>query len=109
MEFDFREKMINDLFISIEETVGIQVCVIIIEMALWKTEIKHKEANLIWVFGNGVKLEELFKIEPDRAIHVFAEFLNSVIVLLTPLIGSQAVNQLTKGLGNIIIQEIEMN
>ncbi len=105
MDFDFRKKMIDDLFLSVGQTVGIQVFVIIFERALWKTELMYEEAELIHVSEDGVELQELTRIAPDRAVLVLTEFLNNIVNTLVQLIGKQVVKQLTEGLGIFIIEE----
>ena len=105
MDFDFRKKMIDDLFISVGQTVGIQVFVIIFERALWKTELNYVEADLIHVSESGVELQELSKIAPDRAVLVLTEFLNNIVNTLVQLIGKQVVKQLTEELGDFMIEE----
>ena len=106
MDFDFRKKMIDDLFVSVGQTVGIQVFVIIFERALWKTELKYDEADLIQISEDGVELQELSKIEPDRAVLVLTEFLNNIVNTLVQLIGKQVVKQLTEELGNFMIEDV---
>lgn len=106
MDFDFRKKMIDDLFESVGQTVGIQVFVIIFERALWKTELKYDEANLIQISEDGVEVQELSKIEPDRAILVLTEFLNNIVNTLVQLVGKEVVKQLTEELGNFIIEDV---
>jgi len=106
VDFDFRKKMIDDLFESVGQTVGIQVFVIIFERALWKTELKYDEANLIQISEDGVEVQELSKIEPDRAILVLTEFLNNIVNTLVQLVGKEVVKQLTEELGNFIIEDV---
>jgi hypothetical protein len=105
VDFNFRKKMIDDLFVSVGQTVGIQVFVIIFERALWKTELKYDEAALIKVSDDGVELQELSKIEPDRAVLVLTEFLNNIVNTLVQLIGKQVVKQLTEELGSFMVEE----
>ena len=105
MDFDFRKKLIDDLFVSVGQTVGVQVFVIVFERALWKTELKYDEATLIKISEDGVALQELSKIEPEHAVLVLAEFMNNIVNTLVQLIGKQVVKQLTEELGNFIIEE----
>lgn len=105
MDFNSCKIMIEDLFESVGETIGIQVFVIIFERALWKTELKYDEADLIKISEDGVELQELSKIQPERAVLVLTEFLNNIINTLVQLIGKQVVKQLTEGLGNFIIED----
>ena len=105
MDFNFRKKMIDDLFVSVGQTVGVQVFVIIFERALWKTELNYVEADLIHVSEAGIELQELSKIAPDRAVLVLTEFLNNIVSILVQLIGKQVVKQLTEELGDFMIEE----
>ncbi|KGP74922.1 hypothetical protein JT05_13490 [Desulfosporosinus sp. Tol-M] len=106
MDFNFRKKMIDDLFESVGQTIGIRVFVIIFERALWKTELKYDEANLIRVSEDGVDVQELSKIEPDRAILVLTEFLNNIIDTLVQLVGKEVVKQLTQVRANFIVEDV---
>jgi len=105
VDFNFRKKMIDDLFVSVGQTVGVQVFVIIFERALWKTELNYVEADLIHVSEAGIELQELSKIAPDRAVLVLTEFLNNIVSILVQLIGKQVVKQLTEELGDFMIEE----
>lgn len=105
MDFNFRKKMIDDLFVSVGQTVGVQVFVIIFERALWKTELNYVEADLIHVSEAGIELQELSKIAPDRAVLVLTGFLNNIVNTLVQLIGKQLVKQLTEELGDFMIEE----
>ena len=105
MDFNFRKKMIDDLFVSVGQTVGVQVFVIIFERALWKTELNYVEADLIHVSEAVIELQELSKIAPDRAVLVLTEFLNNIVSILVQLIGKQVVKQLTEELGDFMIEE----
>jgi len=105
VDFNFRKKMIDDLFVSVGQTVGVQVFVIIFERALWKTELNYVEADLIHVSEAGIELQELSKIAPDRAVLVLTEFLNNIVSILVQLIGKQLVKQLTEELGDFMIEE----
>jgi hypothetical protein len=106
VDFDLRKKMIDDLFESVGQTIGIQVFVIIFERALWKTELKYDEANLIQISEDGIEVHELSRIEPDRAILVLTEFLNNIVNTLVQLVGKEVVKQLTEELGNFIIEDV---
>jgi len=105
VDFNFRKKMIDDLFVSVGQTVGVQVFVIIFERALWKTELNYVEADLIHVSEAGIELQELSKIAPDRAVLVLTGFLNNIVNTLVQLIGKQLVKQLTEELGDFMIEE----
>ena len=103
---DFHRKTIDDLFISVGQVVGIHVFVIVLERALWKTQLKYEEASMIEISEDGVLLEELFKIEQNRAILVVHEFLINIVNTLGHLVGKQLAKQLTEEL-DVIDTEIK--
>lgn len=103
MALDFHKKMIDDLFVSVGQVVGIHVFVIVLERALWKTKLKYEEVAMIEISEDGVLLQELFKIEPDRAVLVAHEFLINIVNTLGHLVGKQLAKQLTEELDNLII------
>ena len=92
---DFHKNTIDDLFVSVGQVVGIHVFVILLERALWKTQLKYEEAALIQISEDGVLLHELMKIEHDRAILVAHEFLINIVNTLGHLVGKQLAKQLT--------------
>lgn len=95
---NFHKETIDDLFISVGQVVGIHVFVIVLERALWKTQLKYEEATLIEISEDGVSLQELLKIEPDRAVLVAHEFLINIVNTLGHLVGKQLAKQLTEEL-----------
>ncbi|SHI72440.1 hypothetical protein [Desulfosporosinus lacus] len=95
---NFHQKTIDELFISVGQVVGIHVFVIVLERALWKTQLKYEEAAMIKISEDGVSLNELFEIEQDRAILVVHEFLINIVNTLGHLVGKQLAKQLTEEL-----------
>ena len=95
---NFHQKTIDELFISVGQVVGIHVFVIVLERALWKTQLKYEEATMIKISEDGVSLKELFEIEQDRAILVVHEFLINIVNTLGHLVGKQLAKQLTEEL-----------
>ena len=92
------KKTIDDLFISVGQVVGIYVFVIVLERALWKTQLKYEEAAMIKISEDGVSVQELFEIEQDRAVLVADEFLINTVNTLGHLVGKQLAKQLTEEL-----------
>ena len=104
---NFHTKTIDDLFVSVGQVVGIHVFVIVFERALWKTKLKYEEAAMIQISEDGVLLQELMTIEPDRAVLVAHEFLINIVNTLGHLVGKQLAKQLTEELNKVIIEELE--
>lgn len=102
---NFHKKTIDDLFVSLGHVVGIHVFVIVLERALWKTKLKYEEAAMIQISEEGVLLQELIKIEPDRAVLVTHEFLINIVNTLGHLVGKQLAKQLAEELDKFIIEE----
>jgi len=98
---NFHQKTIDELFISVGQVVGIHVFVIVLERALWKTQLKYEEAIMIKISEDGVSLKEMFEIEQDRAILVVHEFLINIVNTLGHLVGKQLAKQLTEELDAI--------
>jgi len=95
---DFHKKTIDDFFISVGQVVGMHVFVIVLEHALWKTQLKYEEAAMIKISEDGVSVQELLEIEQDRAVLVTHEFLINIINTLGHLVGKQLAKQLTEEL-----------
>ncbi|MCB8818151.1 hypothetical protein [Desulfosporosinus shakirovi] len=98
---NFHQKTIDELFISVGQVVGIHVFVIVLERALWKTQLKYEEAAMIKISEDGASLKEMFEIEQDRAILVVHEFLINIVNTLGHLVGKQLAKQLTEELDAI--------
>ncbi|MDR3587596.1 MAG: hypothetical protein P4L59_20130 [Desulfosporosinus sp.] len=101
----FYKKTIDDLFMSVGQVVGIHVFELVLERALWKTKLTYEEADMIQISEDGVSLQELTKIEPDRAVLVAHEFLINIVNTLGHLVGKQVAQQLTKELDTSIIEK----
>ena len=95
---NFHKKTIDELFISVGQVVGIHVFIIVLERALWKTQLKYEEAVLIKISEDGVSIQELSEIEHDRATVVAHEFLINIVNTLGHLVGKQLAKQLTEEL-----------
>lgn len=95
---NFHKETIDDLFISVGQVVGLHVFVIVLERAQWKTQLMYEEAAMIEISEEGVSVQELFTIEPDRAVLVAHEFLINIVNTLGHLVGKQLAKQLTEEL-----------
>jgi hypothetical protein len=101
----FHKITIDVLFISVGQVVGIHVLVIVLERALWRTQLKYEEASMIQISEDGVSVQELLEIEEDRAVLVVHEFLINIVNTLGHLVGKQLAKQLTEELDNLILDE----
>ena len=105
---NFHKKIIDNLFKSIGQAVGVHVFVVVLERALWKTQLKYEEAAMIKVSEDGVSiLEEMFVIDQDRAVLVAHEFLINIINTMGNLVGKELVKKLTDELDTLNVDELE--
>ena len=95
---NLHKKTIDNFFTSVGQVIGIHVFVIVLEHALWKTQLKYEEAAMIEISEDGVSILELFEIEQDRAVLVAHEFLINIVDTLGHLVGKQLAKQLTEEL-----------
>ncbi|KGK91188.1 hypothetical protein DP73_04950 [Desulfosporosinus sp. HMP52] len=95
---DFHKKTIDELFVSVGQVVGIHVFIIVLERALWKTQLKYEEASLIKITEDGVLLQELVEIDQERALLIVHDFLINIVSTLGHLVGKQLAKQLTEEL-----------
>lgn len=92
------KKMIPEVFQSISQAIGIHVMLLVLEHAIWQTKFKYEEAGLIKFSEDGVSLDGLDTLEPEKAQMIAYEFIMAVIGTLGRLIGMQLANQLTERL-----------
>lgn len=97
--------MVNDVFNSVKEAVGIHVMLLVVERALWQTKYKFEEASMITFSEEGIRLDELKSLDPERAKLVTYHFIMNIITILGNLIGKQLAHQLTEQLVETIKPE----
>jgi len=97
--------MLNDVFDSVKQPIGIHVMLLVAERALWQTRNKYEEASMITFFEDGICLDGLSKIDPERAKLISYSYVISIIATLGPLVGKQLAHQLTEQLEDIYHQE----
>lgn len=97
--------IVNDVFDSVKEAVGIHVMMLVVERALWQTRHKYEEAALISFSEDGICLDGLSSLEPERAKLVAHSYVMTIITTLGHLVGSQLAHQLTEQLDDIYQQE----
>lgn len=97
--------MVNDVFDSVKQAIGIHVLLLVIERALWQTKKKYEEASMITFSEEGICLDSLNSVDSERAKLVVYSFIMSIIMTLGNLIGKQLANQLTEQLEMINQQE----
>lgn len=92
------EKMIPEMFQSVSQAIGVHVVLLVLEHALWKTKYKYEEASLIHFSEEGISLDELKTVEPERSQAIMFEFVMAIIATLGHLVGAQLAHQLTEQL-----------
>jgi hypothetical protein len=92
------KSMINSTFDSVEKAIGIHVMLLVVEHALWNTRNKFEEANLITFSEDGIVLDTLEELEPQKAEAVAQCLILDIIATLGRLVGKQLAQQLLKEL-----------
>lgn len=92
------KNMINETFDSVGQAIGIHVMLLVIEHALWNTKHKYEEADVIAFSEEGVNLDGLNDLEPEKARLIAHFFMMSIIATLGRLVGIQLARQLTEQL-----------
>jgi hypothetical protein len=95
----------DNMFKTVGQSIGIHVMLLVVEHALWKTKQRYEEADLIKYSEDGIFLEGLKKLEPDKAKVLAHEFIMQVIASLGRLVGKQIAHQLIKQLHEEVIKE----
>lgn len=90
--------MMPEMFQSVSQAIGIHVMLLVLEHALWKTKYKYEEADFIQFSEEGICLEKLDALEPEKAQAVVFEFVMAIIATLGRLVGIQLAQQLTEQL-----------
>lgn len=90
--------MVTETFHTVGQAIGIHVMLLVVEHALWKTKHKYQEASLINFSEDGIVLQGLSELEPERARAIAQEFILSIIATLGRLVGQQLAHQLTEQL-----------
>lgn len=86
--------MVEQMFDTVGEAVGIHVLLLITERAVWKTKEKYDEATLIKFSEEGIVLDQLQSIGEERTKLIVNEFILAFTATLGRLIGKQLVSQL---------------
>ncbi|HUW64715.1 MAG TPA: hypothetical protein VMW83_08465 [Spirochaetia bacterium] len=102
-KLDSFKETVDQMFLSVGQTIGIHVMLLVVEHALWKTRQKCEEAALVRYSEEGIFLEGLAQLEPENAKLVILEFVASIVATLERLIGAQLARQLTEQLLNDLL------
>lgn len=97
--------MVNDVFHSVTQAIGIHVMLLVVERALWQTRSKYEEASLITYSEEGICLDGLADLAPERSKLVMYSFIMSIIATLGHLVGGQIANQLIGQLEHLFRHE----
>ena len=92
------KSMINSKFDSVEKAIGIHVMLLVVEHALWNTRNKFEEARLITFSEDGIVLDGLEEMEPEKAVAIAQCLILDIINTLGRLVGKQLAHQLLKEL-----------
>ncbi|HEX7715201.1 MAG TPA: hypothetical protein VF531_14390 [Bacillota bacterium] len=90
--------MCNEMLTTVGQAIGIHVLLLVIEHSLWLAGQQYKEAALIRFSEQGVFLDRLNDIEPEKAIAVAYEFITAIMATLGKLMGKQLAKQFTEEL-----------
>ena len=88
-------ELTTEMLSSVEKAIGIHVTVIIAEHALWRIKEKYEEASLITISEDGIVIDKLNTLDPERAKLIIQEFIKSFVTTLSRLVGKQLAQQLT--------------
>jgi len=94
------DKILPEIFNSVSAAIGIHVMLIVLERSLWKTRIKYPEAARIRFSEEGIFLDKLNTLEPEKVTLIVNDFILSVINTLGRLIGIQLTEKLPEQLLN---------
>lgn len=93
------QRISEELFLSVGQSIGIHVLLLIIEHAVWQTKQKNPDAALITYTETGISFDELAgNLDPVRAGQAAHELTMAIIATLGRLVGIQIANQLTQQL-----------
>ncbi len=95
------QQMLDDTFHSVGQAIGIQVMLLVIEHAMWKTKHKYEEAALIRFSEDGIFLTDLCELETEIAERVAHEFITAIVATLGKLVGLQLAEKMTEQLLSI--------
>jgi len=95
------QKMMGEMFQSVGQSIGVHAMMLVVEHAIWKTTQKYEDARLINFSENGIFLEKLTALEPEKSKLVLREFILAIVSTLGRLVGTQLANQLTEKLQKI--------
>lgn len=89
----------EELFQSVGQSIGIHVLLLIIEHALWQAKQKNEDTALITYTEAGISFNELAEnLDSARAEQAAHELIMGIITSLGRLVGIQIANQLTEQL-----------
>lgn len=95
---DNYKHMVKETFASVGQAIGIHVMLLVVERALWTTRHKYEEAAVITCSEEGVTLDGLDELDPERASLIAHFLMMSIISTLGRLVGIQLAKQLTEHL-----------
>jgi len=97
--------MADNMFKTVGQSIGIHVMLLVVEHAIWKIKKRYEKADLIKYSEDGISLEGLNELEPDKAKVLAYEFIMEIIASLGRLVGKQIAHQLVEQLHQEVTKE----
>jgi hypothetical protein len=101
---DIYDEMVKEIVTSVGQAVGTHVLLLVIERSLWLTKHKYEEASRITYSEEGVSLQPLEEVEPERARLIAHTLVVTIVATLGRLIGKQLAQRMLEQL-KLDIQE----
>lgn len=95
---DTYKKLLPEIFGSMSAAIGMQVILIVLEHAKWKTGIKYHDADKIIFSEDGICIDQLYSLDRGCAELIVREFILSINDTLSRLVGIQVAEKLTEKL-----------
>lgn len=92
------DHMLKEIVANVGQAVGVHVLLLVMERSVWVTKHKFEEASLITYSGEGVSLQALRALEPERAARVAHTFVITIVATLSRLIGKQLAERIVEQL-----------
>ncbi|HWP96067.1 MAG TPA: hypothetical protein VN426_04390 [Syntrophomonadaceae bacterium] len=99
--------MIDEMFNTVGQAVGVHVILLVVEHSLWKTKHKYEDAERIHFSAEGIVLDDLSQLEPEKAQAIAEEFITMFVAALGRLVGKQMALQLTQQLNEDSASDME--
>lgn len=93
-DLNYYQNMLDEVFLSVGQAIGIHVLLLVLERSLWKIKDKYEDAGRITFSEDGIFLAGLKELDEQTAGEIANEFILSIIATLGRLVGMQLVDKL---------------